>query len=98
MDLVNPPLPIESTLVGSPLEGMDTEVALPTPRIFKHELLQSFSFHLFAKRPIEPIVNTKALRRDIMRRCVPRPAPCLVCLSCLFLALLLCFFLCDVIC
>jgi hypothetical protein len=41
---------------------------LPTPRIFKHELLQSFSFHLFAKRPIEPITNKKALRRDIMRR------------------------------
>jgi Peptidase M16 inactive domain len=41
---------------------------LPTPRIFKHELLQSFSFHLFAKRPIEPVVTQFALRRDIMRR------------------------------
>lgn len=30
--------------------------------------MQSFSFHLFAKRPIEPIVSTRALRRDIMRR------------------------------
>jgi len=42
--------------------------ALPVPRIFKHELLQSFSFHLFAKRPIEPIVTFDALRRDVMRR------------------------------
>ena len=41
---------------------------LPRPRIFRHELLQSFSFHLFAKRPIEPIVTQVALRRDIMRR------------------------------
>lgn len=42
--------------------------ALPTPRIFKHELLQSFSFHLFAKRPIEPITSFESLRRDVMRR------------------------------
>lgn len=41
---------------------------LPRPTIFKHELLQSFSFHLFAKRPIEPITTQIALRRDIMRR------------------------------
>ena len=41
---------------------------LPKPRIFKHELLQSFSFHLFAKRPIEPVVSKRALRRDLMRR------------------------------
>jgi hypothetical protein len=37
-------------------------------RLFSHELLQSFSFHLFAKRPIEPITTPAALRRDIMRR------------------------------
>jgi predicted Zn-dependent peptidase len=41
---------------------------LPAPRIFKHELLQSFSFHLFAKRPIEPITTFESLRREIMRR------------------------------
>jgi hypothetical protein len=40
----------------------------PSMRLFSHELLQSFSFHLFAKRPIEPITTTAALRRDIMRR------------------------------
>lgn len=38
------------------------------PRIFQHELLQAFSFHLFAKRPVEPIVDTASLRRDLMRR------------------------------
>lgn len=40
----------------------------PTLRLFTHELLKSFSFHLFAKRPIEPITTEAALRRDIMRR------------------------------
>ena len=43
---------------------------LPNLKLFQHELLQSFSFHLFAKRPIEPITTTEALRRDIMRRMV----------------------------
>ena len=56
---VPPPLTGEQKM----MDGM-----LPTPRIFKHELLQSFSFHLFAKRPIEPVVTQFALRRDIMRR------------------------------
>lgn len=41
---------------------------LPQPRIFSHELLQSFSFHLFAKRPIEPVVDSASLRKEIMRR------------------------------
>ena len=41
---------------------------LPKPRIFKHELLQSFSFHLFAKRPIEPVTSKRSLRRELMRR------------------------------
>jgi hypothetical protein len=40
----------------------------PTLRLFTHELLQAFSFHLFAKRPIEPITTEEALRRDIVRR------------------------------
>ena len=54
------------------IEGLKREAIvsdmLPTPRVFKHELLQSFSFHLFAKRPIEPITCVESLRRDIMRR------------------------------
>lgn len=41
---------------------------LPKPRMFKHELVQSFSFHLFAKRPIEPITSEDSLRRELMRR------------------------------
>lgn len=53
------PLPLEQQAAGG---------SLPVPRIFMHELLQSFSFHLFAKRPIEPIVSFEALRRDLMRR------------------------------
>lgn len=56
--------------VPPPLTGNQKMVdgMIPTPRIFSHELLQSFSFHLFAKRPIEPVVTHLALRRDIMRR------------------------------
>lgn len=41
---------------------------LPKARLFMHELLQSFSFHLFAKRPIESIVTMDSLKRDVMRR------------------------------
>jgi Peptidase M16 inactive domain len=56
--------------IPPPLTGNQKMVdgMIPTPRIFSHELLQSFSFHLFAKRPIEPVVTHLALRRDIMRR------------------------------
>ena len=47
---------------------LNTIATLPTPKIFTHELLQGFSFHLFAKRPIEPITSISTLRREIMRR------------------------------
>jgi hypothetical protein len=63
--LVPPALAAPSPL---PLDQQARDGLLPIPRIFKHELLQSFSFHLFAKRPIEPITNFGALRRDVMRR------------------------------
>merc|ERR1719362_1070940 len=36
--------------------------------IFRHELLETFSFHLFAKRPIESITNILTLRRSLARR------------------------------
>jgi len=36
--------------------------------VFQHELLQAFSFHLFAKRPIEPVETLADFRRAIMRR------------------------------
>ena len=42
--------------------------AIPKPRVYNHELLQAFSFHLFAKRPIEPITTFDTLKRDIMRK------------------------------
>mmetsp|Transcript_6220 Transcript_6220/g.11750 ORF Transcript_6220/g.11750 Transcript_6220/m.11750 type:complete len:1253 (-) Transcript_6220:194-3952(-) len=38
------------------------------PHIFRHELLQAFSFHLFAKRPVEPINNIESFRRSLARR------------------------------
>lgn len=38
------------------------------PHIFKHELLQNFSFHLFAKRPVEPIEDMASFRRSLARR------------------------------
>ncbi|KAL7554494.1 hypothetical protein ACHAWF_017950 [Thalassiosira exigua] len=38
------------------------------PHIFRHELLQNFSFHLFAKRPVEPVVDEAGFRRSLARR------------------------------
>ncbi|EED88766.1 stromal processing peptidase, partial [Thalassiosira pseudonana CCMP1335] len=38
------------------------------PHIFKHELLQNFSFHLFAKRPVEPIKDMASFRHSLARR------------------------------
>jgi len=38
------------------------------PHIFRHELLQAFSLHLFAKRPVEPITTLSAFRRSLARR------------------------------
>lgn len=38
------------------------------PHIYRHELLQAFSLHLFAKRPVEPIVDIDSFRRSLARR------------------------------
>jgi len=38
------------------------------PHIFRHELLQSFSMHLFAKRPVQPIVDIPSFRHSLARR------------------------------
>lgn len=38
------------------------------PHIFRHELLQAFSLHLFAKRPVEEIVDLDGFRRSMARR------------------------------
>ena len=48
-----------------------TEVApgkLIRPHIFRHELLQAFSLHLFAKRPVEPIVDLDSFQHSLARR------------------------------
>ena len=52
--------------IPTPLEILNG--AIPMPRIYGHELLQAFSFHLFAKRPIQSITSVEALKRDIMRK------------------------------
>jgi len=74
------PLLIQSTLNAATTPTLTTTTTptthtvvppyLPNLKLFQHELLQSFSFHLFAKRPIEPITTANALRRDLMRRMV----------------------------
>jgi len=38
------------------------------PHIFRHGLLQAFSLHLFAKRPVEPIVDLPSFRKSLARR------------------------------
>ncbi|KAL3792094.1 hypothetical protein ACHAWO_004925 [Cyclotella atomus] len=38
------------------------------PHIFKHELLQNFSFHLFAKRPVVPMKDMASFRHNLARR------------------------------
>eukprot|EP00568_Trieres_chinensis_P004964 CAMPEP_0183295450 /NCGR_PEP_ID=MMETSP0160_2-20130417/3401_1 /TAXON_ID=2839 ORGANISM="Odontella Sinensis, Strain Grunow 1884" /NCGR_SAMPLE_ID=MMETSP0160_2 /ASSEMBLY_ACC=CAM_ASM_000250 /LENGTH=1248 /DNA_ID=CAMNT_0025456937 /DNA_START=117 /DNA_END=3863 /DNA_ORIENTATION=+ len=38
------------------------------PHIFRHELLQAFSLHLFAKRPVETIVDMPSFKRSLARR------------------------------
>jgi hypothetical protein len=38
------------------------------PHIFRHELLQGFSLHLFAKRPVDPVVDLASYRRTLARR------------------------------
>ena len=38
------------------------------PHIFRHELLQAFSLHLFAKRPVDPITDLPSFRRSLARR------------------------------
>ncbi len=52
-------LPVMQTVDGKPLG---------TPRVFHHPLVQSFSLHLFAKRPIEPLLTHNDLRRSVMKR------------------------------
>ncbi|CAN0578587.1 unnamed protein product, partial [Ectocarpus sp. 12 AP-2014] len=52
-------LPVMEPVDGKPLG---------VPRFYKHDLLQAFSLHVFAKRPIEPITSLGDFRRAIMKR------------------------------
>ena len=52
-----------------------SEVAVPSgavvrPHIYKHELLQSFSLHLFAKRKVQKIVTMEEFKNSLARRIV----------------------------
>jgi predicted Zn-dependent peptidase len=38
------------------------------PHIFEHELLQAFSLHVFAKRPVQPIVHVPSFQASLARR------------------------------
>ena len=49
-------------------EELNANDPVPVPTIFQHELMQAFSFHLFAKRPIEPVVDVLSLKRELMRK------------------------------
>jgi len=54
------------------VEMLNTEEMTPgekiRPHLYRHELLQAFSLHLFAKRPVEPIVDMESFRRSLSRR------------------------------
>ena len=69
VDPVSPAATLGSS--GSPSSGEELTTALTAAsRLFKHELVQAVSFHLFAKRPIEPLTSAGALRRELARRLV----------------------------
>lgn len=54
------------------VETLETKEIRPQkkirPHIFRHELLQAFSLHLFSKRPVEPITDLPSFRRSLARR------------------------------
>jgi predicted Zn-dependent peptidase len=54
------------------VERIDIDEVAPgkkiRPHIYRHELLQAFSLHIFAKRPVEPIVDMGSFRRSLARR------------------------------
>jgi hypothetical protein len=59
---------VEPALI-KPQEVLEIDGAKnPKPRVYNHDLLQAFSFHLFAKRPIEPITTFETLKRELMRK------------------------------
>jgi predicted Zn-dependent peptidase len=62
---------ISSSSSSTSSSSLSLETALlPITRLYKHELLQSFSFHLFAKKPIEQQKTIRTLKRELMKRIV----------------------------
>lgn len=56
-------LPLDVTPTPHPETGVPVRA-----HVFQHELLQAFSFHMFAKRPIEPVTSLEDHRVYVMRR------------------------------
>lgn len=61
--------PVDKTSQYNESAGLE-ELLRPITKVFQHDLLQSFSFHLFAKRPIEPVQTKQAIKRDLMKRMI----------------------------
>jgi predicted Zn-dependent peptidase len=49
---------------------IEQKVLKPVTTVFQHELLQTFSFHLFGKCPIEPIRTKESFKREIVRKMI----------------------------
>ncbi|KAJ8608166.1 hypothetical protein CTAYLR_010305 [Chrysophaeum taylorii] len=56
-------LPLDVAATPHPETGVPVRA-----HVFQHELLQTFSFHMFAKRPVEPITTLADHRMYVMRR------------------------------
>jgi predicted Zn-dependent peptidase len=67
-----------SNMLSASINDAMQKLQQPTPEffpkspynvgLFHHQALQAFTFHIFAKRPIEPINDMEALRMGIARR------------------------------
>eukprot|EP00968_Pinguiococcus_pyrenoidosus_P026966 scaffold7344_cov242-Pinguiococcus_pyrenoidosus.AAC.2 len=75
MSEIPPGIKLPDSLLNSAKIMPDPSVLTPKPRnvadrtkMFYHELLQGFSFHLFAKRPVEPVTTMAAFKRAILKR------------------------------
>ncbi len=52
------------------IQRIKEEALLPASTVFHHELLQSFSFHLFSKKPIDAMTTVESFKRELFRRIV----------------------------
>jgi len=62
------PMPLDEKVDFLPMKQLTTKGIQIRPHIFRHELLQAFSMHLFAKRPVQPIVDLPSFRHSLARR------------------------------